>query len=305
MATYIAQYYTIGVYAAVDGGRFTTSAASTNAGPGAITISDGTQGDHDLAAGDTITITGGPFTADPVIYIGRHLSGEGVILQQNGVQYIFTETTTYAASQNLPARTAPFAACFLRGTRIATPSGEVAVETLAIGDLVLDQDGRARPVRWIGRQEHTRLFSHPLHAYPIQIRAGALDENVPSRDLFLSPGHGLMVEGLLVEAAALVNGSSITRVPRPAERFTYFHIETDDHAVILAEGTPAETLMDNAARSRFDNHAEFVALYGEAEFRVEEIEAPRAKSARQLPASLRRKLDERAAALGLAATRAA
>ncbi|WP_048861183.1 Hint domain-containing protein, partial [Acidisphaera rubrifaciens] len=42
--------------------------------------------------------------------------------------------------------------CFRAGTRIRTPAGDVPVETLAVGDLVLTAAGAARPVRWIGRR---------------------------------------------------------------------------------------------------------------------------------------------------------
>ena len=46
-----------------------------------------------------------------------------------------------------------FATCFLRGTMIATPSGEVAVETLRAGDLVTAVEAGqtvSRPVSWVG-----------------------------------------------------------------------------------------------------------------------------------------------------------
>jgi hypothetical protein len=46
------------------------------------------------------------------------------------------------------------------------------------------------------------------------------------------------------------------------ERFTYFHVEIADHALILAEGVPAETFLDTVTRRRFDKFADYVALYG-------------------------------------------
>jgi hypothetical protein len=71
--------------------------------------------------------------------------------------------------------------------------------------------------------------------------AGALGDNTPSRDLLVSPDHALLVDGLLVQAAALVDGIAVRHEPAPAERFTWYHIELEDHALVLAEGTPAET----------------------------------------------------------------
>lgn len=195
----------------------------------------------------------------------------------------FTITTNFA-----------YAICYMAGTLIATPAGEVAVETLTIGDVVLTASGETRAVRWIGRQTVTRMFADPLRSYPVRILAGAFDDNLPKRDLYVSPDHALLVDGLLVQANALVNGTSIARIERPEERFTYFHIELEDHALLLAEGTPAETFVDNVTRRRFDNYAEFEALYGKPSGIKNEIDLPRVKSVRQLPAHIARRLAERA-----------
>ena len=96
------------------------------------------------------------------------------------------------------------------------------------------------------------------------IAAGALGDNLPIRDLRLTSDHALLIDDVLVQAGALVNGSTIRRIPNAelGERFTVFHIETENHEVILAEGTPAETFIDNVSRRRFDNFAEYEALYG-------------------------------------------
>ena len=145
------------------------------------------------------------------------------------------------------------ALCFAPGTRISTPGGEVAVETLRRGDLVLVTDGRTRPVTWIGRQTISTRFGDPLRVLPIRIRAGALAENVPCRDLLLTSDHALLVDDVLVQAGALVNGVSIVRERNVPARFTYYHIELDDHSLLLAENTPAETFVDNVDRLAFDN----------------------------------------------------
>jgi hypothetical protein len=100
--------------------------------------------------------------------------------------------------------------CFYPGTLIRTPSGEVAVETLKPGDLVLTHDGREVPVAWLGRQTVSTLFARN-RVLPIRIKAGALAENVPARDLLVSPGHGMYVDGALAIAGALVNDTSIVR----------------------------------------------------------------------------------------------
>lgn len=189
--------------------------------------------------------------------------------------------------------------CVLAGTGIATPTGSRPVETLEVGDPVLTADGDVRPVRWIGRQTIVAPFADPLRSWPVRLAAGALGDGLPVRPLFLSPDHAILVDGLLVQAGALVNGTTIARVTEVEERFLYVHVELADHALILAEGVPAETFVDNVARRRFDNYAQYVALHGECGPVIAEMAAPRIKSARQLPAAVRRRLAERAAALTL------
>jgi hypothetical protein len=195
--------------------------------------------------------------------------------------------------------------CFLGGTLIATPDGERPVETLRIGDLVTTAEGAAAPVQWMGRRTLHAYgaggyrFADPLVYMPIRIKAGALGDNLPVRDLFVSADHAVLVNGLLVQAGALVNGTSVVRQTRLPERFTYYHIELADHALVLAEGVPAETFVDNVHRMGFDNWAEHEALYGN-EPRIVEMDYPRVQSLRQLPLEIRRLMRDRARALTVA-----
>lgn len=187
------------------------------------------------------------------------------------------------------------APCFLGQTMIATPEGEKAVSELTIGDMVLSKDGVAMPVRWIGRRKVSTMFADPLRALPVRIQAGALGNGLPKRDLLISPDHALLLDGVLANAGALVNDQTITREEIQEESFIYYHIEVDDHALILAEGSPAETFIDHVERMAFDNWAEHQAVFGDV-CEKPEMEHPRVKSARQLPHSLRTRLGVRQAA---------
>jgi len=140
-------------------------------------------------------------------------------------------------------------------------------------------------VLWVGRQTVSRRFADPGRVLPIRIAAGALAAGLPERDLLVSPCHALLIDGVLVQAGALVNGASITVETGAAETFVYYHVETEDHSLILAEGVPAETFIDNVGRMAFDNWNEHEALFPKGR-EMTELDYPRVTSARQLPAAI-------------------
>ncbi len=175
--------------------------------------------------------------------------------------------------------------CFYPGTALATPAGEMLVEELKAGDMVMTAKG-AMPVRWIGHNHiHTR-FADPLRSLPIRIRQGALGGGLPERDLLLSPDHAIFMDGILAHASALVNGTSIVREYDVPEQFTYYHVELETHELLLAEGVQAESFVDNVDRMHFHNWDERTA----PDAAVMEMDLPRAKSARQVPMAIKRRL---------------
>ncbi|WP_349433627.1 Hint domain-containing protein [Pararhizobium sp. A13] len=154
------------------------------------------------------------------------------------------------------------AMCFLRGTSIMTPTGEVFIEDLQIGDRVETVGGKARAIKWIGRQSYKRSGSSWKDGVvPIRIWRHALGHKTPHRDLYLSPGHALFIDGVLVRVKDLVNGTSIAPAPH-RETIEYFQIVLDSHDVILAEGVPAETfLLTSNNIEGFMDFGEFARLY--------------------------------------------
>ena len=179
--------------------------------------------------------------------------------------------------------------CFLEGTRIATPKGQRRVEVLKPGDRIRTAGGTISTVRWVGLQQVETRLTHPAKVNPICIRAGALADGVPARDLYVSADHAIAVDGLLVNAGALVNDRSIFRVASmPLDGFRYYHVETDAHELLLAEGTPAETFIDYVGRDGFDNAGEAEAV------ELAEMDMPRISAPRLLPDALRARLEARA-----------
>lgn len=186
--------------------------------------------------------------------------------------------------------------CFLAGTRISTPAGEVPIECLQIGDLVSTCGGPPQPVKFIGRQTVACRMSDPLLVLPVRVAKDAIAEGVPSRDLRVSSGHALLIDGLLVIAGALVNGTSIVRERQAGATIIYYHIELERHEIIFAEGTPTETYCDQIPRSAFDNAEEYGLLYPSPR-PIPALNIPLVKSARQLPAAVRRRLEQRGSML--------
>ena len=175
--------------------------------------------------------------------------------------------------------------CFLEGTRIATRSGLVPIEDLHIGDEIAIYPNGLSKIKWIGKQMvDPSQINDVRYGHPIHIGKDALQNNMPSSDLFVSPGHGIYVEGLLINAGALVNDSTI-RISLRQELFNYYHIELDRHELVIAEGVPVESFLPyKADRDNYDNGAEYHRLYpDDANVLPWPMDYPRITAATQVP----------------------
>ena len=149
---------------------------------------------------------------------------------------------------------------FCAGMRILTPSGPVVIARLQIGDLVETLHGGVQRIKWIGRRHFSAAAPENL---PVRIFTGAIDDNVPDRDLLVSADHGICIDGALIAAGRLVNNSTILR-DITFEELNYFHIELEEHEVLIAENCGAESYRDEGARRDvFENAASFAVRYPE------------------------------------------
>ena len=158
-------------------------------------------------------------------------------------------------------------ACFVVGTKIATPEGEVRVEELAVGQMVqtvpwrLGDELRARPAKWVGwRRIDLTAHPRPEAVAPVRIWRGTFADNMPHRDLVVSPDHAIFVDGKLICARQLVNGTTI-RQELDWTAVDYYHVELDQHAILLAEGLPAESYLDTGNRGIFANSGAPMVLH--------------------------------------------
>jgi hypothetical protein len=168
--------------------------------------------------------------------------------------------TAFTFTPNLGLGTSVSIACFASGTRITTSRGDVAVKDLCIGDAVHTIGGAFRPIRWIGRRcADCRRHPNPARIRPICIAAGAFGDGLPTRDLLLSPDHAVFTEGVLIPVRYLLVGAAVGQIS--CDEVTYYHVELDEHDVILAEGLPVESLLPGGDRSGFENGGAAVALH--------------------------------------------
>jgi hypothetical protein len=129
----------------------------------------------------------------------------------------------------------------------------------------------------------------------IRIAAGALGALGPGQDLLCSPSHAFLIDGLLVEVQALINGSTLAQLQSWEEcSFTFYSIELEQHNLVSGNGLLAETYFANVrsqriSRDAWDNYADYLALYGDS-LPMAELPYPRVPFARQLPAAVRQRL---------------
>lgn len=167
--------------------------------------------------------------------------------------------------------------CFRNGTMIMTDRGNVAVEDLKVGDLVLTRDNGMQPLRWIGSKTMgSELLQMFPQLRPVRIKAGALGQNLPERDLFVSQQHRILVrskivarmmgdEEVLIAAKFLTDVEGID-IDDSTEELEYFHLLFDQHEIVLSEGAATESLFTGAEALRSVDpaaRAEMIALFPE------------------------------------------
>jgi hypothetical protein len=156
------------------------------------------------------------------------------------------------------------ASCFLRGTTILTADGGRRVEDLAVGDWLPTMFGGLRPIQWIACYPFKK--SDPSKPWldrvrPVRIARSALAPNIPRADLYVTQGHSLFIDEVLVKVGSLINGITITLdAARELSELEYFHVKLESHDVIFAEWAPCDTLLEVSETAV--NFAEYLRRYG-------------------------------------------
>ncbi|KXV62618.1 hypothetical protein AD949_10170 [Acetobacter orleanensis] len=159
-----------------------------------------------------------------------------------------------------------FTACFLSGSMIRTPNGDVAIENISLGTQISVFDWKnnrevTRSVVWVAKAHTTARSSVPVDeaGYPVRVLKNAISDGVPYKDMLITPEHCLFFEERFVPVRMLVNGRSIF-YDTSITSYDYYHVETEEHSVITADGMLTESYLDTGNRSSFRQEGAVAAL---------------------------------------------
>ncbi len=219
---------------------------------------DGNEGGDDY---DTLDLTGaGPFH---IVY--------DPLDPENGTVQFLDPTDHHVTGTLIFKNIENVIPCFTPGTLIATPRGEVAVESLRVGDKIITRDNGMQEIRWLGRRDlsWTDLAAAP-HLKPILIRQGSFGNGLPERDMMVSPNHRLLVANdrtalyfdeheVLVAAKHLAAGNGIRSVD--AAGASYIHFMCDRHEVVLSNGAWSESFQPGDMTLKGMGNAQRLEIY--------------------------------------------
>jgi hypothetical protein len=216
--------------------------------------------DNDLSSSKTLTTSYDSTNHKLTIYS----DGQSLLVLKDFYQA--DTLTTVATTQTINGDVYLVLSCFLSGSLINTPYGTKAVEDITVGDEIIAYvEGVATPrrVTWAG-QAHCNVRSHlpdDEAGYPVRILKDAIADGVPFKDMLITAEHCLFFDGKFVPARMLVNGRSIF-FDKSITSYDYYHIETEAHSVIMADGMLTESYLDTGNRSTFSQKGNVVLISG-------------------------------------------
>lgn len=249
---------------------------------------------HDFGnTGSTIEIPGSGkvtnATYDSTSNTTRITTDTGITVKVSG-DYTISNNSLYqqesggnlyiSASPTNSLGTSAVLVCFLSGSMIRTSKGDVAVEDIQIGDQVVAFDWRnnqdvIRPVIWTGKGHCKVRFDLPDDeaGWPVRVIKNAISDGVPYKDMLITAEHCLFFRDRFVPVRMLVNGVSIF-YDKSITSYDYYHVETEQHSVITADGMLTESYLDTGNRSSFRQEGKIATLRGAVKNWADDAGAP-------------------------------
>ncbi|MEZ5912726.1 MAG: Hint domain-containing protein [Paracoccaceae bacterium] len=151
-----------------------------------------------------------------------------------------------------------------RGTLIATPEGQVAIEDLRPGMKVITLENGVETLPWIGSIARYPIPAHdnrPDLVPLTRVTAEALGYARPAADLMVGPGARMLMRNLrgdgmagdrkvFGQVRALEDGFGVFRVT-PASAVTLYHLAFKGQRTIIANGVELESYHPGAAAKTF------------------------------------------------------
>ena len=172
--------------------------------------------------------------------------------------------------------------CFVAGTLIQTADGQMPVDALEPGDMIMTRDRGAQPLRWIGERTVPAVGA----LAPVEIDAGTFGDH---KTLRVSPLHRILIQDriaellfgepeVLVAARQLVNDHTV-RV-REGGEVTYVHLMFDQHEIVISNGLESESFLPGGQITNlFEQEAvaEIATLFPELDLDTGEGYSPAAR----------------------------
>jgi len=261
--------------------------------------------------GDTIKINyDNDLSSSAILTTSYNSANHELTIYSNGKSLLTLEdfyqgdnSTTSATTQTINGDVYLVLSCFLPGSIIQTQDGATSVEEVSVGDMVvafINGTATSRRVTWTG-QAHCNVRAHlpdDEAGYPVRILKDAIADGVPFKDMLITSEHCLFFDGKFVPARMLVNGRSIF-FDKSITSYDYYHIETEDHSVIMADGVLTESYLDTGNRCALSQKGNVVSISGSRNLTWNDAAAPLGVS-REFVEPLSHQIEARATAAGIA-----
>lgn len=184
-----------------------------------------------------------------LFFTNSGFAGTDIATGKGGIQSMTVTSITASACTGLYQNALQDFVCLAAGTRVQMERGDVPIEEIEPGDLVVTADHGLQPVIWVGARTIRR---DPSRRQAVAIAAGQMGHGLPLRGLVLSPQHRVLVRSRIAERLFETDEVLMTACHLGFEgpawspsdtHLTWYHLLCPAHEVIFAEGCPVETLM--------------------------------------------------------------